>query len=135
MPARSGHPPFPAQARLNGHEYWPAKLVDIEEQERSRFQYQYSNCQIEYSRNLVFEVGGYMEQVFQALIDRSRAPLDLKTIKTILGYQRRPRYRKRKKSVGRMGSGGRETCTWTLPENEVTAGDTGMPAIFTSEVF
>ena len=37
-----------------------------------------------------------MEQVFQALIDRSRAPLDLKTIKTILGYQRRPRYRKRK---------------------------------------
>ena len=38
-----------------------------------------------------------MEQVFQALIDRSRAPLDLKTIRTILGYQRRPRYRKRKK--------------------------------------
>jgi hypothetical protein len=38
-----------------------------------------------------------MEQVFQALIDRSRAPLDLKTITTILGYQRRPRYRKRKK--------------------------------------
>jgi len=48
-------------------------------------------------RNLVFEVGGSMEQVFQALIDRSRAPLDLKTIKTILGYQRRPRYGKRKK--------------------------------------
>ena len=70
--------------------------LDLEEQERSKFQYQYSNYQIEYSRNLVFEVGGYMEQVFQALIDRSRAPLDLKTIKTILGYQRRPRYRKRK---------------------------------------
>jgi hypothetical protein len=31
-----------------------------------------------------------MDQVFQALIDRSRAPLDLKTIKTILGYRRRP---------------------------------------------
>ena len=45
-------------------------------------------------RNLVFEVGGSMEQVFQALIDRSRAPLDRKTI---LGYQRRPRYGKRKK--------------------------------------
>ena len=71
--------------------------LDREEQERSRFQYQYSHYQIEYSRNLVFEVGGYMEQVFQALIDRSRAPLDLKAIKTILGYQRRPRYRKRKK--------------------------------------
>ena len=70
--------------------------LDLEEQRQSRFHYQYSNYQIEYSRNLVFELGGYMEQVFQALIDRSRAPLDLKTIRTILGYQRRPRYRKRK---------------------------------------
>jgi hypothetical protein len=38
-----------------------------------------------------------MDQVFQALIDRSRAPLDIKTIKTILGRQRRPQYHKRKK--------------------------------------
>src|SRR6516164_9179766 len=37
-----------------------------------------------------------MEQVFQALIDRSRAPLNLKTIKTILGYRHRPKYHKRK---------------------------------------
>ena len=37
-----------------------------------------------------------MDQVFQALIDRSRVPVDLETIKTILGYQRRPRYRQRK---------------------------------------
>src|SRR5205814_7662063 len=36
-----------------------------------------------------------MDQVFQALIDRSRAPLDLKTIKTILGYRHRPKYRRR----------------------------------------
>ena len=49
-----------------------------------------------------------MEQVFQALIDRSRAPLDLKTIMTILGYQRRPRYRKRKKRSA-VWEGGRET--------------------------
>jgi hypothetical protein len=46
-----------------------------------------SNYQVEYSRNLVFEIGGHMDQVFQALIDRSRVPLDLETIKTILGYQ------------------------------------------------
>ena len=59
--------------------------LDFDEQKRSGFRYQYSNYQIEYSRNLVFEVGGQMDQVFQALIDRSRAPLDLKTIKTILG--------------------------------------------------
>jgi hypothetical protein len=154
----SGHPPFPAQVMLNGHEYVAcqarkagigftkegncfthisdaaglAKIadtlseqraigrlsqvcerwiyttclcfaLDLEEQERSRFHYQYSNYQIEYSRNLVFAVGGHMEQVFQALIDRSRAPLDLKTIKTILGYRRRPRYRKRKKRSAEWG--------------------------------
>ena len=69
---------------------------------------QYSNYQIEYSRNLLFELGGRMDQVFQRLIDRSRAPLDLDTIKTILGYQRRPKYRTRKE-VCRVGSGGRET--------------------------
>ena len=38
-----------------------------------------------------------MEQVFQALIDRSRAPLDLKTFKTILGYKHRPKNRRRTK--------------------------------------
>src|ERR1022692_3878456 len=37
-----------------------------------------------------------MDQVFQALIDRSRVRLDLKTVRTILGYQHRPKYRKRK---------------------------------------
>jgi hypothetical protein len=42
-------------------------------------------------------VGGRMERVFQALIDRSRAPLDLDTIKTIFGYRPRSRYRTRKR--------------------------------------
>ena len=148
----SGHPPFPAQIMLNGHEYVacqarkagiaftkqgncfthvsdPAALakiaetlseqrtigrlsqlcdrwiysaclcfaLDLEEQRSSRFRYQYSNYQIEYSRNLVFEVGGHMEQVFQALIDRSRVLLDLKTVRTILGGKHRPKYRSRKK--------------------------------------
>src|SRR5438034_9156865 len=147
----SGHPPFPAQVILNGHEYvacqarkagiaftkegncfttiadaaglakiadtlsepraigrlsqvcerWIYRCVcfalDFDEQKRSGFRYQYSNYQIEFSRNLVFEVGGHMDQVFQALIDRSRAPLDLKTIKTILGYKHRPKNRRRTK--------------------------------------
>src|SRR5205085_4769583 len=35
--------------------------------------------------------------MFQALIDRSRAPLDLKTIKTILGSRHRPKCRRRTK--------------------------------------
>jgi hypothetical protein len=147
----SGHPPFPAQVILNGHEYvacqerkagisftkegncftsvsdaaglakiadtlsenraigrlsqvcerWIYTCVcfapDFDEQKRSRFRYQYSSYQIEYSRNLVVQVGGHMDRVFQALIDRSRAPLDLQTIKTILGYRRRPNYRQRTK--------------------------------------
>jgi len=147
----SGHPPFPAQVILNGHEYvacqahqagitftkegncftfisdaaglakiadtlsenrtigrlsqvcerWIYTCVcfalDFDEQKRSGFRYQYSNYQIEYSRNLVFHVGGHMDQVFQALIDRSRAPLDLQTIKTILGYKHRPKCRRRTK--------------------------------------
>jgi hypothetical protein len=38
-----------------------------------------------------------MDQVFQALIDRSRVLLDLQTVKTILGYQQRPKFRRRKK--------------------------------------
>jgi hypothetical protein len=147
----SGHPPFPAQVMLNGHEYVAcqarkaglrftkegncfttisdaaglAKIadtlsepraigrlsqvcerwiygclcfaLDFDEQKRSGFRYQYSSYQIEYSRNLVFQMGGHLDQVFQALIDRSRAPLDLPTIKTILGSRRRPRYRARAK--------------------------------------
>src|SRR3989449_3777752 len=148
----SGHPPFPAQVMLNGHEYVAcqarkagiqftkegncfthisdaaglAKIadtlseqraigrlsevcerwiyttclcfaLDLDEQKQSGFHYQYSNYQVEYSRNLIFEIGGQMDQVFPALIDRSRVLLDPKTVRTILGYQRRPRYRKRKK--------------------------------------
>ncbi len=150
----SGHPPFPAQVILNGHEYVAcqarkagiqftkegncftqisnaaglAKIADTlsaemaigrlsqvcerwiysaclcfaldsEERDRSGFRYQYSNYQIEYSRNLIFGIGHKMDQVFQALIDRSRSRLDLKKVKTILGYQRRPRYHMRKNWV------------------------------------
>jgi hypothetical protein len=69
----------------------------LEEQTHSGFHYDYSIYQLEYSRNLIFEVGHHMDQVFQALIDRSRAPLDLKTIKTILGTRHRPHRRARKK--------------------------------------
>jgi hypothetical protein len=64
--------------------------LDTDEQNRSGFRYQYSSYQLEYSRNLQFHLGGQMEQVFQSLIDRTRASLDLDKVKTILGYQRRP---------------------------------------------
>jgi hypothetical protein len=73
--------------------------LDFEEQKRSRFRYHFSNYQLEYSRNLIFQVGGRMEEVFQALIDRSRSRLDLRTIKTILGDKGRPRCRPRNMRV------------------------------------
>jgi hypothetical protein len=51
--------------------------LELEEQKKSGFHYQYSNYQVEYSRNLIFEVGGLMDRVFQALVDRSCVLLDL----------------------------------------------------------
>src|SRR5438552_10132601 len=44
--------------------------LSLQEQMRSRFHYQYSIYQIEYSRNLIFPRGGQMEEIFQGLIDR-----------------------------------------------------------------
>jgi hypothetical protein len=78
--------------------------LSTQERARSGFCYQYSIYQLESSRNLLFEVGGKMEQVFQALIERTRAPLGLDKIKTIFGAKRRPRYRKRKNRTTQWGS-------------------------------
>ena len=64
--------------------------LDADEQQRSGFQYAYSVYQVEYSRNLLFRVGGQLEQVFQGLIDRTRARLTVRDLKTIFGAKRRP---------------------------------------------
>src|SRR3974377_2104238 len=143
----SGHPPFPAQVILNGHEYVAcqarkagigftkegncfthisdaaglAKIadtlsgqrmigrlkracerwiyttclcfaLDLEEQKQSGFHYQYSNYQVEYSRNLIFSSGREMDEVFQDLIDRSRVVLEIQKVKTILGSHSRPKF-------------------------------------------
>jgi hypothetical protein len=61
-----------------------------EEQKRIAFAYQYSVFQLELSRNLLFLRGTTMNEVYQKLIDRTRAPLDLKQVKTIFGFSRRP---------------------------------------------
>jgi hypothetical protein len=77
--------------------------LDLEEQKRSAFHYQYSVYQMEYSRNLLFRSGGQMDQVFQALIDRTRGPLDLDRVRTIFGDKKRPHYDKRKRNPTRWG--------------------------------
>jgi hypothetical protein len=56
--------------------------LELEEQKRGGFHYQYSNYQIEYSRNLIFSSGREMDEVFQALIDRSRVLLDIQKVGT-----------------------------------------------------
>jgi hypothetical protein len=64
-----------------------------EEQERSRFAYQYSLFQMELSRNLLFTRGTVLDEVFQKLIDRTRSPLQLQQLKTIFGFSQRPQHR------------------------------------------
>jgi len=64
--------------------------LSLQEQGRTGFRYDYSLYQVEYSRNLLFERGRQMEQLFEALIDRTRTRLDLKRLKTIFGTKRRP---------------------------------------------
>jgi len=64
--------------------------VSLEEQARTGFRYDYAIYQMEYSRNLLFERGLQMEQLVEALIDRTRARLDVKRLKTIFGSKRCP---------------------------------------------
>src|SRR5262245_42118064 len=53
-----------------------------EEQKRTGFAYQYSVFQLELSRNLLFLRGTTMNEVYQGLIDRTRAPLDQASLRT-----------------------------------------------------
>ncbi|MCJ7702020.1 MAG: hypothetical protein MUO62_10585 [Anaerolineales bacterium] len=57
---------------------------------KSGFCYGYSIYQTEYSRNLLFLRGAQMEQVFDTIIDLTRSRLDIKRIKTIFGFKKRP---------------------------------------------
>ena len=63
---------------------------ECEEQKKSGFIYSYSVYQSEYSRNLLFTRGRYLDQVFHSVIDRTRAPLNLKMVKTIFDSKHRP---------------------------------------------
>jgi DNA-binding transcriptional ArsR family regulator len=70
--------------------------LDVEEQERTQFRYDYSVYQVEYSRNLLFEIGGQMEQVFERMVDHTRARLDVPQLRTIFGAKQRPRQTRRR---------------------------------------
>jgi hypothetical protein len=76
--------------------------LGLQEQRRSGFHYDYSLYQGEYSRNLLFRRGHQMDQVFHGVIDRTRAPLNIHTVKTIFGTKARPRYCRRKPNRSRV---------------------------------
>jgi len=64
--------------------------LGLDEQERTGFHYAYSVYQVEYSRNLLFQRGSQLEHVFQRMVDRTRARLDVRQVRTLFGAKRRP---------------------------------------------
>jgi hypothetical protein len=81
-------------------EHWLYKVclclaLDVAEQKKSGFWYEFVTYQAEYSRNLLFEEGSVLEKVFQGVIDRTRSVLDVKTVKTLFGRSRRGQHESR----------------------------------------
>jgi len=72
--------------------------LNPEDQQRSGWHYDYSVYQVEYSQNLLFHRGGQMDQIFQGIIDRTRARLDIPRLKTIFGAKHRPQKNRKKKA-------------------------------------
>ena len=74
--------------------------LDLDEQHKSGFVYGFAVYQLEYSRNLIFADGHRMQQLFDAVVDRTRSRLDVPRIRTIFGTARRPcRTRKQSSTI------------------------------------
>lgn len=65
-------------------------VMDKKQQEVTGIEYKFSIYQIEYSRNLLFQRGRQMDDVYQKIIDSTRGRLDIKRVKTIFGKKNRP---------------------------------------------
>ena len=76
--------------------------LSMDEQSQSGFHYNYSVYQVEYSRNLLFDSGYKMDQIYESVIDRTRVLLDVKTLKTIFGYHRRPHSKSKHKEQPKL---------------------------------
>ena len=66
--------------------------LDLDEQARSGFRYDYSVYQVEYSRNLIFRSGARMDRVFNTVLDRTRSRLDVPVLRTLFGAKTRPHH-------------------------------------------
>ena len=65
--------------------------LDLADQQASYFHYAYSVYQVEYSRNLIFDSPQIMERLFDTVVDRTRARLDIPAVRTLFGVGQRPR--------------------------------------------
>lgn len=72
--------------------------LSLEDQRATGFKYNYAVYQTELSRNLIFNRGRQMEQIFDSVIDHMRSRMDIKTVKTIFGTKGRPHWRRGKKA-------------------------------------
>ena len=89
--------------------------LPLGEQETTRFRYDYSVFQVEYSRNLLFKRGCQLEQCFQGVIDRTRTHLDIKRLKTIFGMKHRPSW-----SQDKIKQPPREEIVIERPQHDLT---------------
>lgn len=64
--------------------------LDVADQQRSGFRFSYSIYQVEYSRNLIFASGARMERLFDTVVDRTRARLDVPRLRILFGVGARP---------------------------------------------
>ena len=99
--------------------------LDLPEQEATGARYDYSVYQVEYSRNLLFEDGAVMDQVFDRVVDRTRSRLDVPRLKTVFGAKARP-HRDRKKPATLAAVV--ETQSYDLTWFKVTFGCLGLKA-------
>ncbi|HUL98056.1 MAG TPA: hypothetical protein VLU24_01190 [Mycobacterium sp.] len=67
--------------------------LDLAEQQQSRFVYDYSIYQAEYSRNLLFASGAVMDRLFNTVVDRTRSRLDVPKVRTLFGSKGRPHHK------------------------------------------
>jgi len=74
-------------------------VMDFKQQKETCFNYKFSVYQIEYSRNLLFNRGNQLDDVYQNIINLTRERLDIPRIKTIFGKKRRPFKHKSKASA------------------------------------
>lgn len=77
--------------------------LDYQEQQKTALRYNFSIYQVEYSRNLLFKRGRFLDQVYQGIINLTRLNLDIPRLKTMFGSKTRP-YKTVKRRASRSSS-------------------------------